>query len=92
MSTRGRIGLPRLLPIAVSAGVLVWLLHGVDLHAVAARVNRARRAVMIPALIAFCAVTLWIEAVSIHRLRRAPAADFGSGPPRGSSARATCPA
>jgi hypothetical protein len=32
---------------------------------------------MLPALIAFCAVTLWIEAMSIHRLVMRPPASFG---------------
>ncbi len=77
MSSKWRTGLSRLLPIAVSAGVLLWLLRSVDLPAVAAAVDARVAAVMIPALVAFCAVTLWIEAVSIHRLVANPPASFG---------------
>jgi Lysylphosphatidylglycerol synthase TM region len=76
MSTR-RPTLSQLLPIAVSAGVLVWLLRDIDLPAVVAAVDARVAAVMIPALVAFCAVTLWIEAVSIHRLVAKPPSGFG---------------
>jgi hypothetical protein len=77
MSARRRTGLSQLLPIAVSGGVLVWLLRGVDLPAVAAAVDARVATVMIPALVAFCAVTLWIEAMSIHRLVAKPPPGFG---------------
>ena len=77
MSSKWRIGLPQLLPIAVSAAALVWLLRGVDLPAVAAAVNTRVATVMLPALVAFCAVTLWIEAMSIHRLVANPPPGFG---------------
>jgi hypothetical protein len=79
MQARRRLGWQQLLPIAVSAGALVWLLHGVDLHALAAALTARVARVMIPALIAFCAVTLWIEAVSIHGLVAHPPADFRLG-------------
>ena len=69
--------LKRLLPLAVSAGVLVWLLHDVDPRALADALTPHVAKVMIPALIAFCAVTLWIEAVSIHRLVAEPPPSFG---------------
>jgi len=77
MTSRWRIGLPQLLPIAVSAAALVWLLHDVDLPAVARSVNARVASVMVPALISFCAVTLWLEAMSIHRLVAAPPPSFG---------------
>jgi Lysylphosphatidylglycerol synthase TM region len=77
MSSRRRPALSQLLPLAVSAGVLVWLLRGVDLPAVVASVNARVATVMIPALVSFCAVTLWIEAMSIHRLVSNPPPDFG---------------
>jgi hypothetical protein len=77
MTSKRRIGLQHLLPIAVSAAALVWLLRGVDLLAVAAAVNTRVLAVMLPALTAFCAVTLWIEAMSIHRLVASPPPSFG---------------
>ena len=72
-----RTALKRLLPLAVSAGVLVWLLHDVDRRAIAEALTPHVAKVMIPALIAFCAVTLWIEAVSIHRLVAEPPPNFG---------------
>jgi hypothetical protein len=53
---------------------------------VVAAVNGRVAAVMIPALLLFCAVTLWLEAVSIHRLVRSPPASFGLG----SAARIKC--
>ena len=77
MSAQRRIGLSQLLPAAVSAGALVWLLRDVDLPAVAAAVDARVAIVMIPALVAFCAVTLWIEAMSIHRMVTHPPPDFG---------------
>jgi hypothetical protein len=77
MTSRRRITLPQLLPVAVSAAALYWLLRSVDLSAVVAAVNTRVISVMLPALIAFCAVTLWIEAMSIHRLVARPPASFG---------------
>jgi len=77
MSARRRTALSQLLPLAVSAGVLVWLLRGVDLPAVAAALDAHVAKVMVPALVAFCAVTLWIEALSIHRLLANPPPSFG---------------
>jgi hypothetical protein len=77
MDAKRRLGLSQLLPIAVSVGALVWLLHGVDLHALWAAVNARVAHIMIPALVAFCAVTLWIEAMSIHRLVANPPPSFG---------------
>ena len=77
MSVRRRTFFSQLLPIAVSAGVLIWLLRGVDLVAVAASVDARVAIIMVPALVAFCAVTLWIEAMSIHRLVAEPPPDFG---------------
>jgi hypothetical protein len=77
MSNTRRAILHQLLPLAVSIGVLVWLLRGVDLPAVAAAVNGRVATVMVPALVVFCAVTLWIEALSIHRLVAHPPPSFG---------------
>jgi lysylphosphatidylglycerol synthase-like protein len=77
MSNTRRAILRQLLPLAVSVGVLVWLLRGVDLPAVAASVTVRVATVMIPALLAFCAVTLWIEALSLHRLVAQPPPSFG---------------
>jgi hypothetical protein len=77
MSSIWKTGLPRLLPIAVSGGVLVWLLREFDLSAVAAAFSPRVAIVMVPALIAFSAVTLWIEAMSIYRLVAHPPPGFG---------------
>ena len=77
MSARRRTFFSQLLPIAVSAGVMIWLLRGVDLVAVAAAVDARVATIMVPALVAFCAVTLWIEALSIHSLVAKPPPDFG---------------
>ena len=77
MTSRRRIGLPQLLPAAVSAGILYWLLRGVDLLAVAASVNARVATVMVPALVGFCAATLWIEALSINSLLLSPPPSFG---------------
>jgi hypothetical protein len=76
MTPSWRTALQRALPIAVSVLVLVWLLHGVDLAGVAGALNVRVATVMIPALIAFCAVTLWLEAISIHRLVASPPPSF----------------
>ncbi len=77
MMSRWRARLPQLLPIAVSLGVLVWLLRGVHLPSLADALNLRVVTVFFPSLVAFCAVTLWIEALSIHRLVASPPASFG---------------
>jgi hypothetical protein len=77
MTPKWRIALQRALPIAVSLLVLAWLLQGVDLASVARAVNGRVAVVMIPALVGFCAATLWLEAVSIHRLVASPPPSFG---------------
>jgi hypothetical protein len=77
MTVNRRIVLRQLLPLVVSAGVLLWVLRGVDLRAVAAAVNARVATIMIPALLAFCGATLWIEAVSIHRMVANPPPSFG---------------
>jgi hypothetical protein len=77
MSSKWRIGLPKLLPLAVSAAALVWLFRDIDPHALASAVTAHVAAVMTPALVAFCAVTLWIEAISIRRMLAHPPPGFG---------------
>jgi hypothetical protein len=74
---RSRIGLPKLLPIAVSAAALVWLLRDIDLHSMSAALTAHVAAIMTPALVAFSGATLWIEAVSIRRMLAKPPPDFG---------------
>ena len=65
--------LQRILPIAVSAAVLAWLLRGVDLAAVAASISPRVAFVLVPALAAYGALTLWLEATSLAILVHAPA-------------------
>jgi hypothetical protein len=77
MSARWRSAIQRGLPLVVSLGVLVWLLGSVDLTAVGAALTPRVAAVMIPAMLLFGAVTLWIEASSILRLLPNPPESFG---------------
>jgi uncharacterized membrane protein YbhN (UPF0104 family) len=60
--------LQRLLPVLVSAGILVWLLEGIDRQALLDALDARVVAVMGAALLVYGAVTLWIEATSIQRL------------------------
>lgn len=71
--------LERGLPVAVSLGVLAWLFWQVDLASLVAALDARVAAVMIPALLLFGAVTLWIEALSIHSTLTDPPASFGLG-------------
>jgi hypothetical protein len=77
MTPKRRISLPRLLPIAVSAAALVWLLRAFPLRVVASYVTVQVVEIMAPALVAFSVVTLWIEAMSIRRMLAQPPPDFG---------------
>jgi uncharacterized membrane protein YbhN (UPF0104 family) len=65
--------LQRVVPLAVSAVVLVWLLRGVDLGAVAASVSPRVALVLVPSLLVYGAVTLWLEASSLSILVHTPA-------------------
>jgi uncharacterized membrane protein YbhN (UPF0104 family) len=58
----------RVLPALVSAGILAWLLRGVDPDALVHALDLRVAAVMGVALLVYGAVTLWIEATSIQRL------------------------
>ncbi|HEX5065924.1 MAG TPA: lysylphosphatidylglycerol synthase domain-containing protein [Myxococcota bacterium] len=60
--------LQRVVPLVVSAAVLVWLLRGVDLGAVAASISPRVALVLVPALLVYGAVTLWLEATSLSIL------------------------
>lgn len=68
----------RSLPVLVSAGVLAWLLRLVDGPALLDALNARVAAIMIPALAAFGAATLWIEALSIRRLTPDAPEGFGT--------------
>jgi uncharacterized membrane protein YbhN (UPF0104 family) len=65
--------LQRALPIAVSLVLLVWLMRGVDLTAVVASLTPRVAWVLVPSLIAYGALTLWLEATSLEILVRPPA-------------------
>jgi uncharacterized membrane protein YbhN (UPF0104 family) len=65
--------LQRVLPVAVSLAVLVWLLRGMDFAAVAAALRWRVVLVLLPSLVAYGAVTLWLEAQSFARLVHPPA-------------------
>jgi uncharacterized membrane protein YbhN (UPF0104 family) len=57
----------RVLPAAVSLGILVWILRGVEPSALVAALTWRVGALMVPALLAYGAVTLWIETLSLTR-------------------------
>jgi hypothetical protein len=86
MNAGWRIAIQRGLPLAVSLAVLVFLLSGADLDEILAAVTPRVAMVMIPAMLAFGAVTLWIEATSILRLVPAAPPEFG----RWTAARIKC--
>ena len=67
----------RLLPIAVSAGVLAALLSTVDPASMIDALDWGVARTMLPALLAYGAVSLALEAVSILRLIRPVPHDFG---------------
>jgi hypothetical protein len=60
--------LRRLLPFLVSAGALTWLLTTLELRALVDAVSWNAARVLLPAMIVYGAVTLWIESASILRL------------------------
>jgi hypothetical protein len=66
-------------PLAVSVGVLVWLLRDADLAAVVASIDARAAKIILPALLAFGVVSLAIEALSIRRLLPDAPAGFGLG-------------
>lgn len=77
MSDRWRKTVQRALPVAVSVGVLAWLLREVDGPALLAALDARVAAIMIPALLVFGVVTLWLEALSIRRLTPHAPEGFG---------------
>ena len=66
--SRRKVVLQRALPALVSVGVLVWLFWNVDLEALVGIMSWRVAAVMLPALVAYGAATLLLEALSITRL------------------------
>ena len=67
----------RLLPVAVSAGILAALLSAIDPAAVLAALDWQLARVLLPAFGLYGAVSLTLEAVSIRRLIRRAPDDFG---------------
>jgi len=57
----------RVLPAVVSLGILVWILRGIDPSALVRALTWRVGALMIPSLLAYGVVTLWIEALSLTR-------------------------
>ena len=83
---RRKVILQRALPALVSIGVLVWLFWSVDLAALVGIMSWRVAAVMLPALVAYGAATLLLEALSITRLVDAS----GDGLPGWTAARIKC--
>lgn len=64
--------LQRALPLVVSLALLVWLLRDVDLAGLAASLTGRTVGVLLPGLLVYGAVTLWLEATSLSRLTHTP--------------------
>ena len=86
MNAGWRNAIRRGLPVAVSFAVLIALLADADIDEMVAAITPRVAAVMLPAMLAFGAITLWIEAASILRLVPAPPPGFG----RWTAARIKC--
>ncbi len=63
-----RTTLQRVLPAVASVGILVWLLQGIDFGALADALSWRVAGLMTVAMLAYGAVTLWLEVVTITRL------------------------
>ncbi len=70
--------LKRVAPIVVSAIALVWVLGSFDLAQIGAALSWNAAVVMAPALVAYGAATLVLEAVSLMRLIPTHPPDFGA--------------
>lgn len=57
----------RVLPAVVSLGILVWILRGIDPSALLDALSWQVGALMVPSLLSYGAVTLWIETLSLTR-------------------------
>jgi hypothetical protein len=56
------------LPFVVSAGILAFLLRRIDTRGLLGRMTLDVALVLVPAMLAYAAVTLWIEATTLVRL------------------------
>lgn len=75
--SRRKMLVQRLLPAAVSVGALIWVFHDLEFPALAAALSWHIVAVLVPALLAYGAVTLFLEAASIVLLMSSRPAGFG---------------
>jgi len=75
--SRRKILLQRFLPAVVSIGALAWLLSSIDRDALLATLNWRIVTVLVPALLAYGAVTLLLEALSLVMLMSVRPAGFG---------------
>jgi len=67
----------RLLPFAVSIGALAWVLRSIDPSALVGSLTWRVAAVLVPTLLVYGAVTLFLEAASIVLLTTSRPAGFG---------------
>ncbi|MCZ6569841.1 MAG: lysylphosphatidylglycerol synthase domain-containing protein [Deltaproteobacteria bacterium] len=63
-----RTTLQRVLPVVASVAILVWLLEGIDFGALADALSWRVAGLMTVAMLAYGAVALWLEVVTITRL------------------------
>ena len=57
----------RVLPAVVSLGILVWILRGIDPATLLDALNWRVGALMVPSLLIYGVITLWIETLSLRR-------------------------
>ncbi len=72
-----RAALKRTLPLLVSVAVLLFLFGRMDLTALRDALTWRVAAVLVPSFLAYGAVTLLLEAVSLRLLLKAPPGEFG---------------
>jgi len=75
--SRRKLLFRRVVPVVVSVGALGWLLSSIDLAALVAAVSWHVMAVLLPSLLVYGAVTLFLEAASILLLVESRPAEFG---------------
>jgi hypothetical protein len=66
-----------LLPVVVSGAAFALLLQQIDLGDVLERVDARAASILIPTVLVYCAVSLWIEAQSLSRLSAPNASGLG---------------
>lgn len=75
--SRCRMLVQRLLPFAVSIGALAWVLRSIDPSALVGSLTWRVAAILVPTLLVYGAVTLFLEAASIVLLTSSRPAGFG---------------